>query len=124
MLGFERRSKSPDYTIINRIQTDSLKSIIKISETDSNFEVLRRIIFFLRHTEKKESVDALFQLVGRTIDEVYKNLEDNLIRILFNLNSTLQNSQKSYIDENIDKLLRSTNPITRERGIVLGSRSR
>jgi hypothetical protein len=124
MLGFERRSISPKQNLIDIIQNDMLPSIIQVSENVTDEEVLRRIIYCLKNTDRKESVDAIFNIVEKVNDDMYSNLKSSVFDVLFNLNSSLQKNWKTRIYERIDALLRSINPKTHERGIELSRGSR
>ena len=54
---------------------------------------------------------------SKSSDELYQSLKTTLFDVLFNLNSTLENVQKKYIFENIEKLVKNSDLIIREKGI-------
>jgi hypothetical protein len=85
---------------------------------------LRTIIHCLKTTDRKESEDAIFNIVKRLSADMFNILKNSIIEVLFKLNSSLENNQKKRIDERRDELLRSTYTKTRERGKELSNHSR
>jgi len=126
ILGRERYYKPENYrNNIERIQGKPLDYIIEfmksLIKSDSN--VLYQGIYFLRQTDKKESVDALFQLVEELSNEKYDNMKDDIREALFKEDSELKKTQRVYIDDKIDNLLKHENPTIRKRAKELSERS-
>lgn len=124
MLAFERRSPSPKQNLIDRIQNNILSSILQISESVTDEEVLRRIIYCLKNTDRKESVDAIFNIVERVNEDLYNILKSSVFEVFFTLSSSLENNQKKRINKNIRKLIKNPDPKIRERGKELADHSR
>ncbi len=123
LLFFERSRTPVGYeTIVKRIQGMPLESLIGILETETDYHVLYEAVEFLANTDREESVNALFRLVERLDDDLYKQLHQSLSQFLFDSDFALMRSQRDRIDQNIVKLLKSDNPKIRERGTEIGNR--
>jgi len=84
VLYFERFHEPEKYReIVERIQGEILRSVIKISKAETDNGVLRAIISFFKHTDRESSVDAIFQVMERVDDDLYKSLKQIISEVLF-----------------------------------------
>lgn len=116
ILGIENYNKFENHqTILKRIHEEILDSIVQITEKETNQDVLLSATYFLKLTNRKESVNALFQLIERLNDEVYNNLWGFISEALHKEDSVLRKCQGEFIDKKFDESLISSNQRTKER---------
>jgi len=124
ILGIEHHHKMAKYRmIVESIQDGLLNRIIKIAENEIDQEVLLSIIYFLKVTDRKDSVNALFRMVERMSDELYSNLKGFIWDALFREDSVLKKTQSKLIDKKIEELLNHQDPRIRKRAKELSERA-
>lgn len=124
IIWFERHYKPRNYEKkIDRIENEILNSINKISKKEMHYNVLREIISFYKYTDKKESVESLFEIFENISDDLFKKLYSTIEETLFRRGSILKKTQKRLIDTKIIELLKSKNQQIRKRAVLLSEKS-
>lgn len=125
ILHFERFRNPPNcQQTIERISGKPLQYMLKMMETETDFGVTSEMIYLVGETDKEESVKALFKMIERISEELYEKLKPRIFQVLFQKGWPLHDAQNERINQDIDKLLKSTDQKIRERGRELSYEKR